>query len=126
MLRRIDYTTLYVLYLCAATISTVPYTMSGLVLRFSEHRPCHLLLQQLQQTQNPAIFLHKLVGFYGSLPIYSKQNTVFNFQKLMEAHEKPRGCTERKKKVLSFKSQSSFLSNGQVFWFISFKAHSST
>lgn len=41
------------------------------------------------------------MAFYGSLPIYSKQNVVLHFQKLMEAHAKPRVSTERKKQKSS-------------------------
>lgn len=115
MLCRISYTALYVLYLCAAMICTVLYNTYGLVLCFSEHRPCHLLLQQLQQTQTLSIFLHKLMAFYGNLPICSKQNVVFNFQKLMEAHEKPRGSTERKKKSSVSTASQAFQVIGKCF-----------
>lgn len=77
MSHRIDYTALYVLYLCAAITSTILYYTCGL-LCFSEHRPCHLL-QQLQQMQTPSLLLLKLMLFLEAFQ-YTLKNPVFNFQ----------------------------------------------
>lgn len=106
-----------------AMICTVLCNTCGLVLRFSEHGLCHC---NNYNRLKKLYFSPQINGFLWKPSNILKTKCSVTFSKVNGSTCQAQGLYRKEKtKVLSFKSQPRFPSNGKMLWFVSFKAYSS-
>lgn len=104
-------------------ICTVLCNTCGLVLRFSEHGLCHY---NNYNRLKKLYFSPQINGFLWKPSNILKTKCSVTFSKVNGSTCQAQGLYRKEKtKVLSFKSQPRFPSNGKMLWFVSFKAYSS-